>query len=67
MKEVIIYFLIIFLTNDSHQRRIQKRDHLATLGGKYIPGIIQYDDYSQFTKLFTDILPMRYYKIVKFN
>ena len=60
MKEVIIYFLIIFLTNDSHQRRIQKRDHMGTtLGGKYIPGIIQYDDYSQFTKLFTDILPMR--------
>ena len=56
---ISVYFLIIFLINDSHQGRIQKRDHLATLGGKYIPGKIQYDDYSQFARLFTDIIPMR--------
>ena len=56
---ISVYFLIIFLINDSHQGRIQKRDHFATLGGKYIPGKIQYDDYSQFARLFTDIIPMR--------
>merc|ERR1712018_483966 len=55
---ISVYFLIIFLINDSHQGRIQQRNHFATLGGKYIPGKIQYD-YSQFARLFTDIIPMR--------
>merc|ERR1712012_87909 len=55
MKNYITYFLIIFLSNNSHQRQIQK----TTIDRKYFPRKIQYDDYSQFTRLFTDIIPMR--------
>ena len=55
MKNYITYFLIIFLSNNSHQRQIQK----TTIDRKYFPRKIQYDDYSQFARLFTDIIPMR--------
>ena len=59
MKNYITYFLIIFLSNDSHQRQIQKTDQLATIDQKYFSSKIQYDDYSQFARLFTDVIPLR--------
>ena len=59
MKNYITYFLIIFLSIDSHQRQIQKTDQHATIDPKYFSGKIQYDDYSQFARLFTDIIPLR--------
>ena len=59
MKNYITYFLIIFLSNDSHQRQIQKTDQLTTIDQKYFSRKIQYDDYSQVARLFTDVIPLR--------
>ena len=63
MKNYITYFLIIFLSNDSHQRQIQKTDQLATIDQKYFSSKIQYDDYSQFKALYR----RRFWKVAADN